>query len=41
MNTHINCCPHDNYEVLHLVKFAKDTHLPSKIVKYNKMKHMK
>ena len=38
----INCCPHHNYEVLaSLVKFAKEKHLPSKIVKYNKRKHMK
>ena len=42
MNKNINCCPQDNYEVFaSLVKFAKEKHLPSKIVKYNKIKHMK
>ena len=42
MNKNIDCCPQDNYEVLaSLVKFAKEKHLPSKIVKYNKIKHMK
>ena len=42
MNTNINCCPQDNYEVFaSLVKFAKEKHFPSKIVKYNKRKHMK
>ena len=40
MNKNINCCPQDNYEVFaSLVKFAKEKHLPSKIVKYNKRKH--
>ena len=35
MNRNINCCPEDNYEVFaSLVKFAKEKHLPSKIVKY-------
>ena len=42
MNKNINCCPQDNYEVFaSLVKFAKEKHLPSKIVNYNKIKHMK
>ena len=36
MNNDINCCPQGNYEVFaSLVKFAKEKHLPSKIVKYN------
>ena len=39
MNKNINCCPQDNYEALaSLVKFAKEKHLLSKIVKYNKRK---
>ena len=34
MNNNINCCPQDNYEVFaSFVKFAKEKHLPSKIVK--------
>ena len=42
MNTNMNCCPKDNYEVFaSLVKFAKEKQLPSKIVKYNKRKYMK
>ena len=42
MNKNINCCPQDNYEVFaSFVKFAKEKDLPSKIVKYNKRKHMK
>ena len=41
MNTNINCCPQDNYEIFaSLVKFTKEKHLPSKIVKYNKRKLM-
>ena len=36
MNKNINCCPQDNYEVLaSLVQFAKEKHLPSKIIKEN------
>ena len=32
-NKNIHCCPQDNYEVFaSLVKFAKEKHLPSKIV---------
>ena len=39
MNKTINCCPEDNYEVFaSLVKFEKEKHFPSKIVKYNKNK---
>ena len=42
MNKNINCCPQDNYKVFaSLIKFAKEKHLPFKIVKYNKRKHMK
>ena len=41
MNKNINCYPQDNYEEFaSLVEFAKEKHLPSKIVKYNKRKHM-
>ena len=42
INKNINCCPQDNYEIFaSLVKLANEKHLPSKIVKYNKRKHMK
>ena len=42
INKNINCCPQDNYEVFSsLLKFAKEKHLPSKIVKYNKSKYIK
>ena len=42
MNTNINFCPQDTYEVFaSLVKFAKENHLHSKIVNCNKRKHMK
>ena len=41
MYKNINCCPQYNYEVFaSFVKFAREKHVPSKIVKYNKRKHM-
>ena len=41
LTKYINYCHQENYEVFaRLVNFSKEKHLPSKIVKYNKIKHM-
>ena len=37
MNKYMYCCVQDNYEVfVSLVKLAREKHLTSKLVKYNK-----